>query len=237
MSNSSHRTPEDRPELNNPTSENKHHHRVLTIKRTKNASIRQAAELLFIKKDYEDITMDEIAAAAHVSKATLYKHFRTKEVLYLATIKDLFAQFDQDQSDLSLDLQSYLEKHVKDCLLPRNIDLVRHCASQILRFPSLSQFIWDMDRPAYKALSHYIKQLPTHDAEHSDAHLLAHQLLSNTYVQLIYPVWYGYHPSPSASMIREHVEKALLLLHQKEAETPLPEEDLSNATSTRAVYF
>lgn len=230
-------TPEDRPEFNNPTSENKHHRRVLTIKRTKNASIREAAELLFIKKDYEDITMDEIAASAQVSKATLYKHFRTKEVLYLATIKDLFDQFNQDQAAHSLDMQSYLEKHIRDCLLPKNIDLVRHCASQILRFPSLSQFIWDMNRPAYNTLSHYVKQLSAHNVADKDAHLLAQQLLKNAYAQLVYPVWYGYHSSPSESMIREYVEKELSLFHQKESQSPLYGEGLSNATSKRAVYF
>ena len=47
-------------------------------------SILQAAQKLFLQKNYADVTMGEIAQAAQVTKGALYHHFPGKEALYLA---------------------------------------------------------------------------------------------------------------------------------------------------------
>ncbi len=39
---------------------------------------------LFLERNYADVTMDQIAAAAEVTKGALYHHFASKEELYLA---------------------------------------------------------------------------------------------------------------------------------------------------------
>ena len=47
------------------------------------ANILAAAASLFLSRNYADVTMDQIAAAAHVTKGALYHHFAGKEELYL----------------------------------------------------------------------------------------------------------------------------------------------------------
>lgn len=47
-------------------------------------NILQAAQTLFIAKNYADVTMADIALAADVTKGALYHHFESKEALYLA---------------------------------------------------------------------------------------------------------------------------------------------------------
>ncbi len=47
-------------------------------------SILDAAQRLFLQKNYADVTMGEIAQAARVTKGALYHHFASKEALYLA---------------------------------------------------------------------------------------------------------------------------------------------------------
>jgi AcrR family transcriptional regulator len=47
-------------------------------------TILQAAQRLFIAKNYADVTMADIALAAEVTKGALYHHFDSKEALYLA---------------------------------------------------------------------------------------------------------------------------------------------------------
>jgi TetR/AcrR family transcriptional repressor of mexJK operon len=44
-------------------------------------AIRQAASALFLERGYQGTSMDDIAAAAHVSKQTIYTHFSDKESL------------------------------------------------------------------------------------------------------------------------------------------------------------
>jgi AcrR family transcriptional regulator len=48
------------------------------------SSIIEAAEGLFINRNYADVTMADIAEAADVTKGALYHHFPSKEALYLA---------------------------------------------------------------------------------------------------------------------------------------------------------
>jgi len=51
------------------------------------SGILSAAETLFLTKNYADVTMDDIAEAAGVTKGALYHHFATKEKLYVAMVK------------------------------------------------------------------------------------------------------------------------------------------------------
>src|SRR5690349_15966702 len=45
-------------------------------------AIKEAATGLFLEKGYQATSMDEIAAAAQVSKQTIYTHFVNKEALF-----------------------------------------------------------------------------------------------------------------------------------------------------------
>lgn len=52
------------------------------------AAILQAGEDIFTRRDYHQVQMDDVAAAAGVGKGTLYRHFRSKRALYLAVVFD-----------------------------------------------------------------------------------------------------------------------------------------------------
>ena len=56
----------------------------LTKKQIKESNIIEAAEIVFGKKGFKNAKMEEIAAAAGITKVTLYSYFQSKENLYLA---------------------------------------------------------------------------------------------------------------------------------------------------------
>jgi AcrR family transcriptional regulator len=67
------------------------------------ACILKAVRNLFAEKGFEGATTRELAKAAEVSEALLYKHFRSKEVLYAAmleTCNDFFIQEFQKMARL-----------------------------------------------------------------------------------------------------------------------------------------
>lgn len=51
-------------------------------KEQRRKEILDAAEALFFSKDYDDVSMDEIANIAELNKATIYLYFRNKETLF-----------------------------------------------------------------------------------------------------------------------------------------------------------
>ncbi|MCC6595535.1 MAG: helix-turn-helix transcriptional regulator, partial [Rhodanobacteraceae bacterium] len=54
----------------------------------KRAAILAAAKRLFLDHGFEGTSMDSIAAEAGVSKLTVYSHFRDKETLFTAAIRE-----------------------------------------------------------------------------------------------------------------------------------------------------
>lgn len=51
-----------------------------------------AAFTLFVQRGYADVSMQQIADEASLTKATLYHHFRDKQDLYLATMRMAFTR-------------------------------------------------------------------------------------------------------------------------------------------------
>lgn len=81
------------------------------------AAIRATAREIFLVSGYEATSMDAIAAAAHVSKGTLYARYASKSALFLAVIDDLMDKLslragEQDHL-LSDDLEQRLHHHAR----------------------------------------------------------------------------------------------------------------------------
>lgn len=55
-------------------------------KKQRRTQIIDAAEKLFFAKDYDNVTMDEIANEAEVNKALLYYYFKNKDSLFSAVV-------------------------------------------------------------------------------------------------------------------------------------------------------
>ncbi len=54
----------------------------------KGQAILEAAKALFLAEPYDRVSMDAVAAAAGVSKVTIYAHFENKERLFVAAISE-----------------------------------------------------------------------------------------------------------------------------------------------------
>src|SRR5207249_3735099 len=61
----------------------------------KHRAIVAAATTAFLDKGYDGTSMDEIAAAAAVSKQTVYKHFADKETLFAEIVLATTGQINQ----------------------------------------------------------------------------------------------------------------------------------------------
>lgn len=55
-------------------------------------TILKAAQRLFAEKGYHGVSIDEIAREVDVSPAILYRHFKSKQLLYTAVLQEMSAQ-------------------------------------------------------------------------------------------------------------------------------------------------
>ena len=91
-------------------------------------AIRDAAAALFLEKGYQATSMDDIAAAAQVSKQTIYTHFANKERLF----SDLVLGNAERVEDFVATIGPALE-HAGDDLAPALTRLARGYLGTVMR--------------------------------------------------------------------------------------------------------
>lgn len=116
--------------------------------RKREAILRAAADL-FLDKGYLGTSVDDIAAAAAVSKQTVYKHFGDKERLFTEIVIETTHRFGQpffDEVETSRDAESVepsllgLARTLTATVMePRVLRLRRLVVAEARRFPSLGR--------------------------------------------------------------------------------------------------
>ncbi|MES2450973.1 MAG: TetR/AcrR family transcriptional regulator [Pseudomonadota bacterium] len=115
----------------------------------KREPILDAATDIFLHHGYLGSSMDEVAARAAVSKQTVYKHFSSKEALFVAIVSSMTgAAGDKvqreiadlgEQDDPERQLLAYAERQLMVVLTPRLMQLRRLVIGEAGRFPELGR--------------------------------------------------------------------------------------------------
>jgi TetR/AcrR family transcriptional repressor of mexJK operon len=119
----------------------------------KHMAILDAATEIFLKTGYLGTNMDEIAARAAVSKQTVYKHFATKEALFVEIVSSMTnatgdAVHDgmpdlADDAALADYLRAYAFRQLTFVLTPRVMQLRRLVIGEVARFPELAKVLYE----------------------------------------------------------------------------------------------
>ena len=134
------------------------------------AAIREAATVLFLERGYDRTSMDDIAAAARVSKQTIYTHFADKESLFaglilanadraegfLGTLTETVLSASNAEEGLRRLARTYLTFVVR----PEVLALRRLVLSQAGRFPELARTSYErVPQRMYSTLSTLFEEL------------------------------------------------------------------------------
>jgi TetR/AcrR family transcriptional regulator, regulator of autoinduction and epiphytic fitness len=131
--------------------------------------ILQGAMQEFLARGYAAASMDRVAAAAGVSKATVYSHFGDKERLFIALVEQM-AQERMREIMGSLDrtlapragMHQLLHTALDDCCNNREFhDFKRMLVGESGRFPELAKtFVKHLCQPGFEALTDYLRESP-----------------------------------------------------------------------------
>ncbi len=96
------------------------------------------AETLFAERGFDAVSMNEIAAAAGVSKATVFHHFSSKQALYLAVVRHACAataerleRLASGRGPLSQRLARFCQEQLAEMLARENV--IRLIKRELLR--------------------------------------------------------------------------------------------------------
>ncbi|MBM3565327.1 MAG: TetR/AcrR family transcriptional regulator [Alphaproteobacteria bacterium] len=118
----------------------------------KNRAIVDAAARAFLDSGFHQASMDRIAARARVSKQTIYNHYRTKEDLFAAIIRDragglvsdLAGRLGRSRAGTAAALRDFGESFLAFLLRPDTMALYRLLVAESARRDDLGANVYRM---------------------------------------------------------------------------------------------
>lgn len=144
----------------------------------KREQILQGALQVFLREGYEGTSMDRVAAAAGVSKITIYKHFQDKEGVFRALVEQVTAQRFQTvfgdfdvEADPAIALRQLAQKLLDLMAIDEEyIAFLRLVIGESGRFPELAQlFVRFLPQKVWKWLEEYFAAHPNIHTDHPEA--------------------------------------------------------------------
>lgn len=119
----------------------------------KRAAILEAATKVFLAGGYLGANVDEIAALSAVSKQTVYKHFGSKEALFVEIVTNVTNTASNtvhndvpelaSGGDMTSYLVDYAYRQLTVVLTPRTMQLRRIVIGEVGRFPELARALYE----------------------------------------------------------------------------------------------
>jgi len=190
----------------------------LNVSCSKRQNIIKGATTLFLEQGFNAVSMDKIAQAAPVSKATLYKYFASKSDLLAAVINELCAVLLQTIDDVSVESES-VEDNLKK-IAAGFVDLIfaeealaiyRLVISECHAFPELGLSVYNSGpQAALELLERYLEKIDQHERVNiPDTAFAADAFFSLLKGDLHFQCLLGTKSAPSAIQKTEHINKVV----------------------------
>jgi AcrR family transcriptional regulator len=158
------------------------------------ARIMAGAAEIFTRDGYEGASMAHIAAAARVSKGTLYNYFAGKEALFGAFVRDNCAQLLQemfgdmrDDAPVGEELTRIGGTMMKTMLSPKALTTFRVAVMEAAKFPELARtFVESGPELLVRNMADWIsRRVAAGDMIVEDPHFAAEQFFALTQTRLV----------------------------------------------------
>lgn len=184
----------------------------------KQRCIAEAATRLFMAEGYAAVSMDEIARAAGVSKATLYAHFASKERLFAGLVGEACstsgpssAALPDSVTDVRATLTDLALRALRFMLEERSLAIYRVVVAESVRFPELGRVYYERG-PAVgrRVLAAWLeRQMEAGNLRRGDPGLAAEQFTGLLRTHLHLRALLGVGPAPSDAEIEETATAAV----------------------------
>ena len=181
----------------------------------KRRAILHAATELFAARGYGAVSMDAIARAADVSKATLYAHFESKDALFAKIVQVACEEnivpgnaLPDGDGDVEAALRAIGGRILRFFLLDRTLAIHRLVIAESIRFPELGRAFYENGPAAgIKMLAAWMTRQPSLDVPEPE--IAAEQFLGLIRSGLYLRATLGLEPEPTAAAVDAVVTAAV----------------------------
>ncbi len=184
----------------------------------KQRDIASAATRLFMAQGYADVSMDAIARAAGVSKATLYAYFASKERLFASLVGEACrvsgpasVELSDGETDVRATLSTLADRTLHFMLEERSLAIYRVVIAEAARFPELGRAFYERG-PAIsrRALTAWLeRQMVGGKLRAADPGIAAEQFTGLLRTHLQMRALLGIDPPPTEEEIRSTAQAAV----------------------------
>ena len=112
----------------------------------KRTAILEGAKTVFLRDGFETATMDDVAAAAGVGKQTVYRHFGSKEALFLGLVQSMCASAIEPAHPTNRPIKDELralgQLLARSLIAPDSLALYRAIVAEAGRLPVLGAIFY-----------------------------------------------------------------------------------------------
>jgi len=132
------------------------------LQRRKRSAILDGAKAVFLRQRFDLATMDDVAAAAGVGKQTVYRHFGSKEALFVGLVISMCAEVGErlagmqaERSDAlpEVELRELGWSLANSLIEPDNLRLYRAIVAEAERLPQLGQVFYENGAKVVRAVA------------------------------------------------------------------------------------
>lgn len=185
----------------------------------KRRQILDGARQVFSEQGFECAAVDQIAARAGVSKATVYNHFRDKRALFIAAVvencDELREELDRRLAEPSGDVEAVLraigERVMTMSLSPGVASLYRQAIAEVVRIPEIGRMVFERGTLALQQLvaAHLRRWNETGALRIDDPRSAAIAFIALCQGDLVIRMRLGVLEPPVEPQIREAVDRAV----------------------------
>jgi len=137
------------------------------LQRRKRLAILDGAKTVFLRQSFALAKMDDVAAAAGVGKQTVYRHFRSKEALFVGLVISMCAQVGallaipqgkHSDDPPEIQLRELGRLLVQNLIEPDNLRLYRAIVAEAERLPELGKVFYENGAKVARAFAAKILQ-------------------------------------------------------------------------------
>ena len=132
------------------------------LQHRKRSAILDGAKTVFLSQGFGLATMDDVAAAAGVGKQTVYRHFKSKEALFVGLVSEMCAQVgallastqgEQTDGAPEVELRELGWMLARSLITPDYMRLYRAIVAEAERLPKLGQVFYENGAKVVRAYS------------------------------------------------------------------------------------